>query len=79
MPKSRQVKKDRNAPTPAAIRTPVKIGGRKSSKSALRMSTEELLEALNSSNTRGRDKGKIRNVLHGRGITDFELTQEDAA
>ncbi len=47
--------------------TKFKIGGRNSSKSALRMTTEELQTALESGNTRGRDKNKIRQVLQMRG------------
>lgn len=79
MPKLRRAKKDRNAPQPAAIRTPFKIGGRKSPKSALRMTTEELLQEYNRGGTRGRDRNKIRQVLQMRGVTDFTVVTEEAA
>lgn len=64
MPKTRIAKKDRNVPGQGApLRIPFKIGGRKSVRSALRMTTPELQELLESPNTRGRDKNKIRQVL----------------
>lgn len=65
MPKSRQ--QVRGQASTYSI-TKFKIGGRSSTKSALRMTNEELQEALESGNTRGRDKVKIRRVLEMRGI-----------
>ena len=66
MPKSRT--RDRGTRKTTYFRAKFKIGGRKSSRSALRMTTEELLELLESNGTRGRDKNKIRQVLDMRGI-----------
>ena len=67
MPKTRVVKKDRNIPGQGrTIQVPFKIGGRKSVRSALRMTTQELKDLLESSSTRGRDRRKIQQVLDRR-------------
>lgn len=76
MPKTRVVKKNRMQPGQGApIHVPFKLGGRKSVKSALRMTTEELLKEFNRGGVRGRDKNKIKQVLELRGVTDFSLPE----
>jgi hypothetical protein len=45
-----------------------KIGGRNSTRSALAMSDQELLEAYTSKSTRGRDRNKMRQVVQLRGL-----------
>jgi hypothetical protein len=45
-----------------------KIGGRESTKSALTLTNDELLEAFAAKNTRGRDRNKIKQVLDLRGL-----------
>jgi hypothetical protein len=61
MPKSRR--KDGSIP-----KMKFRIGSRKGGKSALTMTNDELLAALESDNTRGRDKPKIRQVLKLRRV-----------
>ena len=61
MPKTRR--KDGSIPN-----MKFRIGSRKGGKSALTMTDDELLAALESSSTRGRDKPKIRQVLKLRGV-----------
>ena len=65
MPKSRQ--QVRGGPSTYS-RTKFKIGGRNSVKSALHMTTEELLAGIESGNTRGRDKQKMRQAVRLRGV-----------
>ena len=80
MPKTRVTKRDRHVPGQgASIQVPFKIGGRKSQRSALRMTVEELLQEYNKGGTRGRDRNKIRQVLQMRGITDFTAVSNEAA
>lgn len=52
------------------VRRKFKIGNRKSTNSALFMSTEELLERYPKA---GRDKPKIMQVLHMRRLTDAQI------
>ena len=52
------------------VRRKFKLGGRKQSISALALSTDELLKKF-ASPSRGRDKGKIQQVLNMRGILDI--------
>lgn len=73
MPKARMLKKNRNDFRRGAPHTPLKIGGRKSTISALRMTNKELLEASVSPNTRPRDMHKIMTVLRMRGMTKFKV------
>lgn len=75
MPQSRMLRKNRNAPRRGSPHTPLKIGGRKSTVSALRMTNKELLEASVSPNTRPRDMHKIMTVLRMRGMTTFKVVE----
>ena len=66
MPKSRKlVAKGR--PT-ISQHVKFKIGGRKSTTSALRVPTQELLDKYQSTTTRGRDKPRIQQALARRRI-----------
>lgn len=49
-------------------RVKFKVGGRKSRRSAINMTTDELLAAVDASNTRGRDRQLMRRVLVSRGV-----------
>ena len=53
------------------VRRKFKLGGRKQAVSALALSTDELLKKFESP-SRGRDKGKIQQVLNMRGILDIK-------
>jgi hypothetical protein len=83
MPKARSTTKIRGFQG-NPIRVAMKIGGRSSTRSALRMSNEELLELYNSKGTRGKDRNKIKKVLESRGIDpnatvddEFEAAEEE--
>lgn len=55
---------------PLVVRISHKIGNRKSSVSAVLLSTADLLERLPKA---GRDKTMIERVLRNRGVTEFNL------
>ncbi len=76
MPKSRTT--DRTTRKTTYIRSKFKLGGRKSMRSALRMSTEELLEELDRHGLRGRDRAKIRKVLDKRGVNLASKAEKEA-
>ena len=50
------------------IRKTFKLGGRGNPKSAIHLSTTDLMDALTASSTRGRDLQKIRQVLANRKV-----------
>lgn len=79
MPQARTPRKSRNDRRLGAPHTPLKIGGRKSTKSALRMTNKELLEASGNPNTRPRDMHKIMTVLRMRGLTTFKVVESKEA
>lgn len=76
MPKSKI--RSRETKRVTYFRAKFKLGGRKSPRSALRMTTEELIEELNRDGCRGRDKAKIRKVLAKRRVVDFSLPESAA-
>lgn len=67
MPKTRKAKPRGSAILKAdPLRFKFKLGGRKNQTSALLMSTDELVSKYETA--RPRDKGKIMQVLHTRGV-----------
>lgn len=50
------------------LRFKFKIGGRKNPVSALLLSNEDILSKISSPSTRGRDKAKLLQVAHQRGL-----------
>ena len=77
MPKTRkQKRKGGSAAKSDPLRFKFKIGGRKSSKSALHMTSEELLNKFFSP-SKSKDKQKIQQVLHMRGVEIVEPVTED--
>lgn len=64
-----------------SVQIAFKLSGRKSEKSALRMSTEDLIDAYNSKATRKKDLNKIKTVLLNRNYDfeteNFELISEE--
>ena len=54
------------------VRTKFKLGGRKSNNSALTMTTDELIKRLANLST-GRERPKITQVLHKRGLSDQDI------
>lgn len=70
MPKAK-VANERGSRKTRNAHSKFKLGGRKSNVSALSLSTDELLKKFDKP-SRGRDKGKIQQVLHMRGILDIK-------
>jgi len=67
MPKTRnQKRKGGSSAKSDPLRFKFKLGGRKSSTSALAMSTKALVEKYDTAH--GKDKPKIMRVLHRRGV-----------
>ena len=77
MPKTRKSKrKGGSAAKSDPIRLKFKLGGRKSSTSALMLSDAELLKRFFSPG-KGKDKNKIVQVLHARGVEIVEPVTEN--
>lgn len=77
MPKTRRVKRVGGSVAKSdPLRFKFKIGGRKSSKSALNMTSEELLNKFFSPG-KNKDKQKMQQVLHMRGVEIVEPVTED--
>ena len=67
MPKTRKPKQRGSVAKADSLRFKFKLGGRKSSTSALALSTDELLKKYFSP-SKGKDKQKVMQVLHMRGV-----------
>lgn len=76
MPKTRKVKRVGGSVAKSdPLRFKFKLGGRKSSKSALHMTSDELLKKFFSPG-KSKDKQKIQQVLHMRGVEVVEPVTE---
>lgn len=78
MPKTRkQKRRGGSAAKSDPLRFKFKLGGRKSSTSALTMSTEALVEKFKTAP--GKDKRKIMQVLHRRNVHIGSTVEEELA
>jgi hypothetical protein len=78
MPKTRKAKPRGSVVQKAdPLRFKFKLGGRKSTTSALAMSTEALVEKFNTAP--GKDKVKIMKVLHSRNVHIGSTAEEELA
>lgn len=77
MPKTRKQKQRGSVKKADPLRFKFKLGGRKSSTTALAMSTKDLLEKLNTA--QGKDKQKIMQVLNMRNVHIGSTAEEELA